>query len=63
MKKYTVRLSYDKTFNVIKQFHFDSKENANSFFEKAVKRAERIGFGTIALFIDGVWLEKSVRVG
>ena len=61
MKKYTVRLSYDKEYKRVKEFNFDSEENANSFFDQAVKRAERIGFGTIALW-NGDWKIKSARI-
>lgn len=50
MKKYQVRVSYDKAFETLKEFQFETKEAANSFFDKAVKRAERIGVGTVAMF-------------
>lgn len=61
MKKYTVRLSYDKEYKRVKEFTFYSERIAEIFFEKAVKRAERIGFGTIALYI-GDWKIKTARI-
>ena len=62
MNKYQVRVCFDKACKTLKEFHFESEEAANSFFEKAVKRAERIGFGTVAMFKNNVWLIKSARV-
>ena len=62
MKKYQVRVSFDKDYKTLKEFQFENEKTANSFFEKAVKRAERIGFGTVAMFQNNVWLIKSAKV-
>ena len=62
MKKYQVRVSFDKNYETLKEFRFETEKAADSFFEKAVKRAERIGFGTVAMFQNNVWLIKSAQV-
>lgn len=62
MKKYQVRVSYDKSYETLKEFQFETEESANSFFDKAVKRAERIGVGTVAMFYNNVYLYKSARI-
>lgn len=59
---YQVRVSYDKDYKTLKEFRFDEEKAAESFFDKAAKRADRIGFGTIALFENNVWLLKSYKV-
>ena len=60
---YQVRVSYDKDFETLKEFRFDEEKDAESFFDKAAKRADRIGCGTIALFRDNVWRVKSYHRG
>lgn len=60
---YQVRVSYDKDFKTLKEFRFDEERAAASFFEKAVKMADRIGYGTVALFRDNVWRVKSYHIG
>ena len=62
MKKYQVRVSYDKAFETLKEFQFETEEAANSFFDKAVERAKRIGVGTVAMFNRNVWLVKSFNI-
>lgn len=62
MKKYQVRVSYDKAYETLKEFQFETEKAANSFFDKAVERAKRIGCGTVAMFNNNVWLVKSVQV-
>lgn len=63
MKKYQVRVCYDKLYETLKEFQFDDENAANSFFDKAVKRAEIIGFGRVAIFRNNFWLIKSAHVG
>ena len=62
MKRYQVRVCFDENYKTLKEFQFETKETAESFFEKAVKRAEQKGYGRIALFVNNVWLEKSATV-
>lgn len=62
MKKYQVRVCYDKEYETLKEFQFETEKTANSFFNKAVKRAECIGYGTIAMFHDNVWHIKTAKV-
>lgn len=62
MKKYQVRVSYDKDYATLKEYQFDTEETANSFFDKAVKRAKRIGYGTVAMFQGNVWRIKTTKV-
>ncbi len=62
-KSYQVRVSFDKNYETLKEFNFDeNKSAAESFFEKTVKRIDRIGYGTSALFYRSVYLEKSYRL-
>ena len=60
---YQVRVSYDKDYATLKEFRFEQERAAESFFKKAVKRADRIGCGTVALFRDNVWRVKSYHIG
>lgn len=62
MKKYQVRICFDEEYETLKEFEFETEKTANSFFDKAVKIAERIGYGTITMFHDNVWRIKTTKV-